>query len=282
MKTAEMKNIFVDCFMIDWLTLTSFEESAYVLHTDLIEASREWITKTHKQVKRMQYLGQSFDMVDGSLFTGYGSQKGKQHSMVQISGQASDRLFNIAKKGILEHWATCTRIDLQMTIEKPDSWSNWRLFNRQKASGRTVGWFESKGSQGQELSTVYVGSRNSQILVRVYIKEADIESDLLRFEVEYKRDKARSLGLAIARNRDVGEMQLKHDVQRLADEKLSLAFEPKFNLGAMNVRSVRRESKTEAWLIKLVLPAFVRVINDHATDNKVKEIFRKAIEESER
>lgn len=275
-----MANIAINKAQIDWLTVTSFEmdlgwpllESIY----DELESSKQTL-----DAKRMQYLGKASHFENGDLFIGQAEQNGRFHLMLQCSGDVSEIVYEKLRYGLSEGWLRCRRIDLQITILQPEDWSQWRFFNRVKRSGRIPGWHESHAQDGTELATVYVGSRKSNKLLRVYQKWAE-SLLLLRYEVEYKGRKAESIGKELARGNFEREQMLMFHVQQLGDNQLSAYIEPKLAgvIDPAEPKAVQTEGNTIKWLKESVYPAFVRVINDHSAGGDVAELFIDALRRS--
>lgn len=263
--------------LIDWITLTSWDERAYAFFQNNID--EQFTRKKKDEAKRMQYVGYQNIETDGSIFLGSSIIKGRGHDMMQVSGAAADRLFPPLSRCLVEGWAKATRIDIQITTELPASWRQWGLFNRIKKRGYSAGWVESQDRNGNELSTVYCGSRKSASFSRTYIKKAERGKLLLRFEVQYQKGKSNNVAREIARNPDrVGEY-LKTELFK-TDELLTNVFLPFLTIYAdgQKVKETRPESNTEAWLIDTVLPVFNRMINQHDADGYLMAMFQQAID----
>lgn len=262
---------------VDYLTLTSYD------HPDFHKQVLKWaefedlFSSKAEKITRMQYSGDNIETDSGSVFYGAGIQGGRGHSLLQISGELSDTAYGgfigLSKMGACK----ATRIDLQLTVEQPVGWGQWELFNRCKRQGFTVGWAESKTREGVELATVYIGSRKSERVVRVYQKLTNGGGLLLRFEVEYKGRKARSV---LNSMKDHTKSQLlRAEIERINDNGLLSTFLPPLHgIKPHDAKNeAKAESKTNKWLLTQVLPTFERVINSHDGGEVAQEFLRTLI-----
>lgn len=253
--------------MLDWLTVTSFEES----FPDFWHGKLKTEGGTTEPKRINQYNGYTFQLENGEAYIGEGIQKGIPHFMLRLIGQCADDLKGFVYSQVRQGFVYVSRLDLQVTEVKPDNWSQWDLLTRVKEKGRTVQWRESADKTGR-YETVYVGSRYSNRFTRVYVKRASTSRNnttyLLRFETEYKKARSNAIIRAIAIDGEIPDNFLRHELQTtIADEACTLLFEPAL-LGqkARNIRIkvVDSDEKTAIWLLEQVLPAFQRVINSHA------------------
>jgi hypothetical protein len=268
--------------LIDWLTVTSYEPLTHDLQSVLINKTVEQFGKRAKVVdgsRFLQYVGWQVSTNQGTLFCGYGKQAGRDHWIVRVSGElCNDRdILTPLLVGISENWLTCTRIDLQITINEPEGWNQWALFNRRKQMRKSVGWHESKTAKGTPLATVYLGQRTSGKFARVYQKTND-STIWLRCEYELKSRTAQAYAKMLARNEaNVSEL-LKMLIQQTADDKLSLAFLP--HLESYEGKAVKVENlepRTEKWLRYTVLPSFERYVMSHDANHELVDLFQIAI-----
>jgi len=258
---------------IDWITLTTFEGSAWG-HWNSIMQEAAKVEK--KEDKAGLYEGYAWATKRGRGFIGSGLQAGRDHIMLRCGGMLSNELHNEKRirQGILEGWSKCTRVDLQITARQQEGWSQWRFFNRAKKSGFLTNIISSmSGLNNRELSTVYIGSRSSDVMVRVYQKEDEEGNLYLRFEIEMKGAKSKAVYRAICRGEiDIGSLIL-HRLQIISDNQLSAHFESllsDFISGDVKPEKIVKSiSKTEKWLLDTVLPAFTRVVNSHESDGTV-------------
>lgn len=139
------------------------------------------------ETKKGNYEG--FNFAGG--FLGSGIQKDRQHYIAKAWGTYSHRMINgllAADRTTLAN-ARFTRIDGQITVKKPDDYeplgfATW-CKNHEGLLRRKVKIISELDGTG----TVYIGSRTSQRMTRVYVKRIDGQ-DYLRFEVESKGETA--------------------------------------------------------------------------------------------
>ncbi len=261
--------------LADYLTLTSFDDDLHGWVKGVI-GETEGVPE-----KRHLYEGEAYDVYDGTIFTGSAFQDGRAHYIMQASGESAARILpactNIVKNGL----ATCTRIDLQVTIPYPRTWSQWDFLNDMHTKGRIVQWRESRDRDGRA-QTVYIGNRQSERFTRLYMKTAHGGAKLLRLEVEYKGNRAKAMMRSIAAGRTCGEY-LAHELQTTFDhDRLSALFSPSLDGVKPHTERVRLTSstqKTEKWLVTQVLPAFQKAINAHDADRRIMQLFIDAINE---
>jgi len=168
---------------------------------------------------------------------------------------------------LIDHGAKVTRLDLALDVKDSDL----RIADLAKdiEAGRAITrsrtWKEMKSANGGH--TLYIGSRTSEIYVRVYDKAAEIKSkgkspsspDHIRIELELKDDTAKFAAKSL----------FWHDVASVLFSKLnefvnfpnnsdwvhavrSLTGPIKFEKSERGVRD------TQAWILKSVLPSLVR------------------------
>ena len=272
----------IDQPLIDWLTVTSFEES--MRNTTDVIMKRLFPNRERKQgVKRLQYLGESIGNELGTIFYGESVQKGRWHSMVQVSGELCNESELLAPlySAIRQGWGKLTRIDIQMTTYRPEGWKQWGLFNRLKRDGVAVGWVESTDREGHEHQTVYIGNRANQRFARCYEKYTD--RHLLRLEYENKGNIAASIGKMLAKGEETPASLLKLFIQITNDPEISALYLPllEYAQTAVKPKVSRREPKTEKWLRETVLPAFARYINEHGHNPDIPELFVSALIDAE-
>lgn len=254
---------------LDWLTLTSFDVDVYTRWRQYQEA---YALEPLREERRMQYVGAT----GNSLFVGRGRQNEYRHHMLQASGAAA----TIVAPAIVHLPAKCTRIDLQTTVRLPGDFSaayiatdirEWRGPGRP----RTVTLVQS----GDHRDTIYIGSRNSRRLIRLYIKPDWDGVPWLRLEVEYKRELADG---AWSEYRSAVD---KYDAMRallageydavpgLADAcGMAMKAVLRGDRGRPEGREITGESSTLRWLGRQVEPALVRAMHDHEHGEHVRQL----------
>lgn len=257
--TPNRLGFYVDVVALDWWTLTSFTD---VMYKEFREATWD---EPWKHSNRIQYTGQAFSDETGTLFIGSGIQRMATHYMTQITGgMAENNRQFVAKIPDAYHDVNSSRVDIQVTIEQPENWSQWRFFNRMKKAGHPMGWVESK-TDGRTLATVYVGNRKtSHRYYRVYQKLGDDNRIYLRLEVELKRSRAKTVGREIIRNPTENEF-LSAELRHLCfkDDKLHVAFGGVLIGEGSPLRVKEREADTLRWILNQTLPAIEKFLWSH-------------------
>lgn len=278
------KQLSIGEVLIDWFTVTAWEDGATNSwawwHA---VASDHGLTKEEDGIGFMQYEGNYWKGGDGSFFLGTGIQKNQVHNMARASGALSHSMFDrAAATPVKNGWARCTRLDIQITLAQPDDWYQWALANRLRKSGANIGYIDSSsGKGGRKLATVYVGSRQSSRVTRIYQKEAGAKSEMyLRFETEFKGHRANIMAKSIADNRVEMGNYLLHEVQQLNDNGLTALFGAAlstYDPNSVKVKRVKSSDSTAHWLMTKCLPTLDRWINDHDHDDEVFLAFGKVL-----
>lgn len=207
----------------------------------------------------LQYQGSK----RGASFHGQAIQNDRAHYLGQVSGAPADGC-----DGLL-HLGRVTRIDLQVTINKPDGFTGRRLCDCLRAAvwdgrRRKVTLIDGAGDD-----TVYIGSRLSDVYIRVYVKA----QDYLRFEVEYKGDGARRVALGLQGGITRAEL-LAHELARLPECVLLREFRDILTGGVVRLPELVAPEKIGRlkWLSSL-LPTFHQMANDHDYGHTVRAWF---------
>lgn len=174
---------------MDYLRLATWDisEHTYLLSDILSQAPGEF-----EPGKWLQYHGWRKD----GVFLGTGEQRGKRHSVVNISGPCAERNY----KNFLQFGTYYgTRIDIQVTIRKPDVVELAEIYAELKKQ-------EIKTSliQSEKNDTLYVGARTSPVFTRLY--EKPLDDMYLRLEFEFKGKVARGIWLALRAENTVDEI----------------------------------------------------------------------------
>lgn len=260
---------------IDWITLTSFEEEFH-------KYWQKFVGKDARETKIPRYTGWEKDLERGTAVSYAGIQEGREHYMVHLTGPAGDDNRDKAFSQVRQRFAECTRIDLQVTVPMPKTWSQFALLQRLNERGKLTGWRESRDRNGR-FQTVYIGARTSDRITRVYMKKAD-EAMLLRFETEYKKPRSNAVARSLADGKATVSQYLMYELQStVGDEGLRVVFEPSLS-GARplteKIRVLSSVDKTEKWLLDQVYPSFQRHINDHDASGRVLAAFYASIKEA--
>lgn len=254
---------------VDYIRLTSFDpkplEQAYKIMSDLHE---------HEEGTDGQFLQYHGTWCPCGFF-GAGIQGDSKHWLIQASGEVS-HVIALAWHTMQIH-AKCTRLDLQVTVPLPP-----RFSARYHADLlRTALWPSRKRKvnlidTSNKLDTIYIGSREAERLVRIYVKEGGGDTPLcLRLEVELKGELANEAWDRLLASCDFPVLpMLRSEFERLPilETDAWLAFEkalPAEGLPLMTTKNVPDSSKTLRWLMRQVDPALRRMLNDHEHGHRV-------------
>ncbi|MCK5612781.1 hypothetical protein KAR91_63500 [Candidatus Pacearchaeota archaeon] len=174
---------------LDFLRLATWDitEHTNILADFLTEGAGEW-----EHSKWLQYHGWKRETV----FLGTGYQKKRRHSVINISGYAADRNY----RSLLEYDGYyATRIDLQITIEKPELIYLPKVYRQLRKQEIKTSLISSEKND-----TLYVGARTSDVFTRLY--EKPLEKMYLRLEFEFKGKVARAIWRALQGKSTVDEI----------------------------------------------------------------------------
>jgi hypothetical protein len=185
---------------LDWLSLGTFDREVWNIAVRCLQM----YGGNRIETRRMQYTGESGE----GWFYGEGVQGDYWHGLIQLSGATADHFVQemmTTSEGryALKH-LKCSRIDVQYThpdelpendttleqtldiirryLDDEENWAQqWRKPN--------VGMRSEGNGKGY---TLYIGSRQSARMQRIYIKTINGKR-LLRWEVEFKGDLAQQL-----------------------------------------------------------------------------------------
>lgn len=199
----------------------------------------------------------------GASFHGQAIQNDRAHYLAQVSGSTADGSDALLRVGRV------TRIDLQVTIEKPDGFSGRTLCDCLRAAvwggrRRKVTLIDGNGDD-----TVYIGSRVSETFIRIYVKGRDY----LRFEVEYKGDGARRVAAGMTGGLSRADM-LSHELARLPECVHLQPFRDILTGGTVKLPELVAPEKVDRlkWLSSL-LPTFHQMATDHDYGHTVRAWF---------
>lgn len=251
---------------IDWITATTWDASLFKWAVEQLEAHD---TGKIIQTKRRQYLGKQSD----GLFYGKAEQNGKRHFMIIASGEFAHDAF-----GVLNEHFHITRLDIQLTIEKP-GWYSARNFCDEMRQGQWPGRRRVAGlrENGKGEDTVYIGSRTSDKFIRVYVKHMHY----LRFEIELKGEYARHAREMIREGKQNAlSAILSTEIMKLPAHPISGNFK-EYCTGRADLKSAYKSNPEMAakmkWLASL-LPTIEAMSNDHDYGDTVKIWLREIID----
>ena len=174
---------------LDYLRLATWDVNEHVfLLSDILSASPgEW-----EPGKWLQYHGWKRDAV----FIGTGEQRGKRHSIVNVSGPCAERNYHT-----FLHFESyyATRIDLQITMPRPPGIDLAEVYKELKEQ-----LIKTSLIQSELNDTLYVGARTSPVFTRLY--EKPLDDMYLRLEFEFKGRVARGIWLALQAENTVDEI----------------------------------------------------------------------------
>ena len=265
----------------DYLTVTTFNPVVMFV----IDQWHRGIGVAREGKKRMQYAGTVTSDRYGQSFYGIGTQRGMTHSLLQVSGELADSALTAVREFIFKGQCRVTRIDLQVTVPYPrETWRQVELFEALKYSDMrsSVSYIESRsGPANSTLATVYIGSRSSDRLVRIYEKLGLGESVFLRFEAEYKGKRAMAVTQALLAGNSERSV-LQSELMRIPDTyNLRDLYMPILDGDKAEIRVMPETGNTEKWLRETVIPALDRFLQSHDTESMaMAELFQKVLDDA--
>ncbi len=291
-------SIILNSPMVDYLTVTTYDKAiGEQWRLDILKDDR-MLLEDRQDRKRLQYTGIHIPCDGGSIFWGKGEQgKNKRnHYLMQISGSLADQFVMGDMGHLLGEYRSvhpkinCTRIDLQITVRDAGIIGNggksilWMqsLFANIQSMGKTVSWIQDK-SGGDAIATVGINKRQGDTYYRIYAKPTE-EEDGIRFEMEYKGDKASGALLAVRENHTrekIGQI-LKYQLKQLKSEVASELFVYYLPDGEAKIPKVVKdgESNTMLWLANTVLPSFKKQVATHEQGHHLARLYMDAIREA--
>ena len=196
--------------LLDYLTITSFENTSNLFYMrEAFQQENERNNYDHSTSRQQGYKGvMTKGAGAGSVFFGtIQLDDERDHYMLRCSGGAAERAFYVLPDN-KDTGIRCTRIDLQITIPIDWDYSARRLRDSIESAkclrqGPRPGLTLLENADG--LDTIYIGSRSSGRLIRIYVKPTDHES-CLRLEVEFKGDLAQAAYHALKCGKKVSEI----------------------------------------------------------------------------
>ena len=165
---------------LDYLRLATWDITA---HTNLLAELLQGSEGQWEHSKWLQYHGWKRE----TFFLGTGYQNKRRHSILNISGYMADRNWsNLASED--SYYAT--RVDLQITIPSPAD-----IFLPTVYGELRTGNVKPSIIQSELNDTLYVGSRTSDVFIRLY--EKPLDKMHLRLEFEFKGKVAKGIWKAL-------------------------------------------------------------------------------------
>lgn len=230
-----MEELVLNEVLVDWITLTSFDQGVQALLTSVAESVINRDNRVYSTW--LGYVGVS----DGKVFVGEQVIAGERHVILRASGIVADRIVRDYADKIKK--ARCTRLDLQLTIRLDGRELMESLVRHAKEKGMAHAVYVS------DTMTVYLYSRKSRKFLRVYQKPPG----LIRIEFELKDTYAQSYLNAI-----LTPFQLGKEREQVFQYLIEAVGHPELNgvvKGAEKLKPVmvKHYSKTDEWLLNSVL-----------------------------
>lgn len=253
---------------IDWLTLTmKFGDPIY---TNEVESAAEAIavmayclpqlgieTVSLEPMVGTGFYPYQFRATDPGLIISVPKDMGKQGIKVEFSGawDHADLPHRLILHNALMHEWNVTRIDVAVDLFETGIKPRWifHLYEHLHVGSET----QPKYFPGKKGATVYIGSRESDRMLRIYDKGAEqgVDTDWLRVEGEYKGKLAKVVAEQFLANPGtvVEDMRNKLDLPLYA---LDIFLERLASGEHAKIKSpVKAKSDRERWLYEQVLPA---------------------------
>ena len=263
----------IDETRIDWLTATTWDD--YMFRTAVftwqsrtlkVDGGREAASK--RDSKFMQYKG----FLIGGVFFGSALQDGEYHYIVRASGDVSHDFCRAVR---LTGWKI-TRIDVQLTVDMPKVYNSLAVMEQLEDAewkGRKPSITLHANSNGMD--TVYIGSRQSESFVRMYVKDDAEGYRYLRYEMEFKGEKAMYVWAEFMKDPSVLSRFIKASLHGLPDGVWGVEM---FRTRLARVEShkvkgryVRPSGRTLGWLEIQVAPAVRKASKDHEVGQSIRQ-----------
>lgn len=275
--------MLIGSVMCDYVRMTSYDDPtghAFRLYFEQLIEKHAWSVRDGNW---LQYVGKVTD----HAFCGSAIQSDKRlNHLIHVSGETANTIYpDFANYGA--DLVECTRFDVQLTLPMPDDFSlrficdylrglEPSAWPGKQNRGRHVGPLLDDGG----MDTLYIGSRESDSFIRIYVKVDDEGNYYVRFEVEMKGKRSREVF-----------RQLRHyDLHRILagefDRLPSVPCDYWHALGdVLNnphqitvPRDVVTEDSTFRWFADVVRPSLRRLLNSHEfglrTQNMLWEILQ--------
>lgn len=249
----------------------------------LVDAGVDYLRVTSKDLERQGTLFEYYQgVLDRDMRLGYKEERGgafgfwgnkcrhalygekEEWCMLQVSGYEAKRALRVAVTG-----TQCTRIDIQCTYQFDDAdFAMAMAYIDQCAQQHKTPKHRppqiTEVCQRMDIQTIYIGSRSSDVFVRIYKKFEESGKDeyrnCIRFEVELKGRASKALWQQIvSTGMGVGALlSILRNVLR--DRGVEMPPEG-FSDGTVELppSQTTREEGTMAWLARQVAPAVARL-----------------------
>lgn len=249
---------------LDYLRLATWNTAHYAYMSSQIMRVWSW---DYKPGKWLQYSGHRAP----SFFMGTGEQQGRRHHVMSASGSLAERMRKSFMK--LDGFYA-TRLDLQMTIRRPD-WVDLAKLHKSLGRKRTT------LISSEENDTLYFGNRESDKFARLYEKPLG-DKMYLRMEYELKGKMAAGSWSAILAGEKVGSIFKRLLIQSILPNAFKTLFDNADYFAtdrALRAEIDHDNAKTLKWIMSLDA-CMRRHINNHEIGDQVAEIIRSWAEET--
>lgn len=249
----------------DWITLTTYDQTAYNGLVALCESYVDYNTSTAQ--RRMQYAGLGGD----GFFFGRGRQRDTDHYMIVLSGVQAAVLAPTLATSMFSRLVSCTRIDVQLTLpvvegaRKTGELAHEIRRGLSEGVGRvgkrpSVAVWDNEAGTGD---TIYIGSRSSDKFVRIYDKFGE-GIQFVRYESEFKRGVADRIWTEFCNDESALSNWLASTIVQPIRELREFAeivavIESKRTSDVWIEVEPKDDEKTLRWLRRQVTPAAVRL-----------------------
>lgn len=270
-------------FAVDWIAVTvKGNDNARQMHDLCVQAS----DREFRQTRPFNGYTDAIENRLGAVIS-WSMRRADMGQHVEYSGTVLG-LYRASETNPLDivRWHvseghTFTRLDV--AIDVIDTELSPRKLYEQLQSGKA----QTKGGRGYKMwekhdggQTLYIGSRTSNIFLRIYDKGAELHTDdvWVRVELELKGGKAREFANLIANDGSDSAIHKMRGVLRTV-----VAFPGKVWAGIVGdedvklTDSTKKTTDTEAWLLELVAPAMGKLIAKRG-DNGLTEKFLETVE----
>lgn len=280
---------YINTVSIDYLSLTTYSHFDFLSVANQLE--REYDGGL-VQARRMQYNGLEYKTDSGSFFMGIGMINEREHHMIQASGMLSHRVAEICHEWGFstmskpDQWS-CKRIDIQLTI-RHENLDAHELRKRIRGAEWPKGIARKLTVISSETDTLYIGSRSSAVMFRIYQKD----DEHVRLELEMKKDVAKRCWEWFIReckdsesmNRtavDILSFEVRNipNVEYLRKYRKALASKNRIDVST-GERAKGDDSKKYKWFVSLI-PTLERMANDSDYGWKVRAVFKGIIDKSD-
>lgn len=274
---------------IDWVTLTTYSKEEYNRALDtVLKRSKEW------QSRGVQgYRGVAAKVRGGTIFVGKGRVIDREHFMIRVSSELADEL-----SGSLNFIERCSRIDLQLTMRScPPTVEGLNRCYKRMAEEVRANVNERSGAKRKVVlvlgdnaaNTLYVGSRTSDIFIRIYQKEDEDGKKWTRLEVELKRKEAREVWSRMCSAGDAVQLitreRLLRSILTLPDSPLIASHVWELGKGTVigwsRKESVKERDNSE-WIKLVLLPNLSKYVEAETAEEAVLEVVNKLGRRAER